>query len=213
MTQRSRLLLAGLVPAVMLAGCAGTTNRGVESVHQPVVNRTDYALDLSAPGGRLAPGEQQRLSGWLTGLRVGYGDRVSVDDPQGYGAAARDAVAGVIAGYGLLLADEAPPSASPVSPEAVRVIVSRMRASVPGCADWSRDSSSDLDQNTSSNYGCATNSNLAAMIANPADLIRGSGATGVADPAIVYKTVDSFRKAAPSGGGGQTVKADSAGGR
>ncbi|MFS0771710.1 CpaD family pilus assembly protein [Sphingomonas sp. 1P08PE] len=207
------LILSCLAPAVALAGCAGTKNRGVESVHQPVVGRSDFRLDLAAPAGRLAAGEQQRLTGWLSGLRVGYGDRVAVDDPLGGNADARDAVSSVVAGFGLLLADETPPSAAPIAPGTVRVVVSRMKASVPGCNDWSRDSSVDYGQNTSSYYGCSVNGNLAAMIANPQDLIHGAGNRGGADPAVVYKSIDLYRKAAPSGGGGTTVKAESAGGK
>jgi pilus assembly protein CpaD len=212
MIQRS-LILACLVPAIALAGCAGTKNRGVESVHQPVVGRQDYALDLQAPGGALAAGEQQRLTSWLSGMRVGYGDRVGVDDDAGRSGSARDAVARVVSGFGLLLADEAPPAPAPLNPGTVRVVVSRMRAAVPGCNDWSRDSSVDYDQNTSSFYGCAINTNLAAMIANPQDLIHGAGNSTGTDPQTVFKTIDLYRKAAPSGAGGTAVKSESAGGR
>jgi pilus assembly protein CpaD len=186
------LLLAAALP---LAACGGTVNRGVESVHQPVVSRADYLLDLATPGGRLAPGEPQRLAGWLTGLRLGYGDRVSIDDPALHGPAVRDAVAGVVARYGLLLSDEAPVSPAPVEPGTVRVVVSRMQASVPHCPDWSRDSSIDYDQNTSSNYGCATNTNLAAMVANPQDLVRGASGSDLTDQTITSRAIGSFRKA------------------
>ncbi|MBJ6120721.1 CpaD family pilus assembly protein [Sphingomonas mollis] len=209
MTTRS-LLLACLIPALAVSGCTGTRNRGLESVHQPVVARTDYVLDLQTAGGSLASGEAQRLQGWLAGLRTGYGDRIAIDDPA---AGSRDAVAEIVSGFGLLLADDAPVSAGTVAPGTVRIVVSRMRAHVPGCPDWSRDSSVDYEQNTSSGYGCSTNSNLAAMIANPQDLIRGAGASGMADPMTVYKSIDLFRKAAPSGGGGANVKAESAGGK
>ena len=34
-------ILASLLPALLLAGCMGTENRGLESVHQPVVSRSD----------------------------------------------------------------------------------------------------------------------------------------------------------------------------
>ena len=47
MTKRP-MLLACLIPALALAGCAGTQNAGVESIHQPVVTRTDHVLDLGA---------------------------------------------------------------------------------------------------------------------------------------------------------------------
>lgn len=189
------LLLAAALP---LAACGGTVNRGLESVHQPVVARADYLLDLAAARGRLAPGEPQRLAGWLTGLRLGYGDRVAIDDPAGQGAGVHDAVAGVVARYGLLLTDDAPPSPSPVTPGTIRVVVSRMRADVPGCPDWSRDSSIDYDQNTSSNYGCATNANLAAMVANPQDLVRGASGGDLTDQTINSRAIGSFRKAPPT---------------
>ena len=55
------LLLATLGSALLLGGCMGTQNRGLESVHQPVVSRADYALDLGTAGDGLAPGEARRL--------------------------------------------------------------------------------------------------------------------------------------------------------
>lgn len=211
MTKRS-LLLASLVPALLVGGCGGTVNRGVESVHQPVVTRADYLLDLQVAGGDLASGERQRLGGWLTGLRLGYGDRVAIDDPSYRGTRVRDAVAGVVADFGLLLAEEAPVSPAPVTPGTVRVVVSRMTAGVPGCPDHSRDSSVDYNQNTSSNFGCASAVNLAAMVANPQDLIRGSAGTGN-DAATSFRAIDLYRKATPTGGGGQTIKSESTGRR
>jgi len=205
-------LLASLAPALLIGGCMGTQNRGLESVHQPVVSRTDYALDLATGGNGLDGGEAQRLRGWLASMRLGYGDRVAIDDPAGSGAGVRDDIAAVVASYGLLLAEDTPVSAAPVAPGTVRVVVSRMHASVPGCPDWSRDESFEFDQNTSSNHGCAVNSTLAAMVANPADLVRGQ-ANSDNDPAISFRAIEAFRKAAPTGGGGTAVKAESTGGR
>jgi len=49
------------------------------------------------------------------------------------------------------------------------------KASVHGCPDWSSQNT-DSAAGTDSNYGCATNSNLAAMIANPQDLVHGATA-------------------------------------
>ena len=210
MTKRS--LLLSLLPALLVGGCAGTVNRGVESVHQPVVTRADYLLDLQLAGGGLAAGERQRLSGWLAGLRLGYGDSVAVDDAGQAGLRVRDAVAGVVGEYGLLLADVAPVSPAPVAPGTVRVVVSRMSAAVPGCPDHSRDSSVDYQQNTSSNFGCATNVNLAAMVANPQDLVRGAGSAGT-DAALSYKAIDTYRKAVPTGAGGTVVKSEAMGGK
>lgn len=197
------LLLPALLPALLLGGCMGTENRGLESVHQPVVARQDYLLDLQTAGDGLATGEAERLNGWLGAMRVRFGDRIAVDDPAGY-RGVRDDVARTIAGYGLLLAGERPVTNAPVMPGTVRVVVSRMSASVPGCPDWSRNASQEYDSNTSSNYGCAINGSLAAMIARPEDLVHGRGEGG-SDPVRAGKAIDAFRKAAPTGGGGGTV--------
>lgn len=188
-----------LALGLTLGACGGTSNAGMESVHQPVVNRLDYALDLNTSGnGGLAEGETQRLAGWFNTLNVGYGDRISVDDPSAYGSAAnREGVAAVAARYGLLLDDGAPVTTGAVTGGMVRVVVSRMSASVPGCPDWSRPSQPEYSASSMSNYGCATNTNLAAMIANPEDLIRGQ--VGSTDQRVSSKAIKTYRDKAPTG--------------
>jgi pilus assembly protein CpaD len=198
-----------LAPA-LLSGC-GTYNGGVESIHQPVVQRTDYALDLAATGASLAPGEHERLAGWLRSMRPGYGDRISVDDGAG-GPTGRDQIAAEASHYGLILADSAPVTAGAIAPGTVRVILTRMSASVPSCPDYSRTYQPDYEASTTSNFGCATNKNLAAMIANPADLVRGEPGSVTSDPVQINKSIRALRDAAPSGNGGTTVKAESSGG-
>lgn len=201
----NKSILASLVPVLLLGGCMGTQNRGLESVHQPVVSRSDYALDLGVANGALAPGELQRLAGWMTAMRLGYGDQVAIDDPAADGFRARGDVAAVIARYGLLLSDAAPVTPAPLTPGSIRIVVSRMRATVPHCPDWSRDASNEFEANTSSDYGCATNTNLAAMIANPADLVRGAPGSETTDTMVSYKAIDTYRKKAPTGAGGLTA--------
>ena len=197
MTKRS-LLLATL-PALLLGGCMGTTNRGLESVHQPVVARSDYALDLATAGAGLAAGEGRRLAGWMDTMHLGFGDKVAIDESADGAGRARDEIAAVVASYGLLLSDDRPVTAAPVTPGTLRVVVSRMHASVPGCPDWSRNSSNEFDANTSSNYGCAINANLAAMIARPSDLVSGTDAQPLVDTAANTKAIDTYRKKAPTG--------------
>ena len=208
---KHRLLLSALAPALLLSGCMGTENRGLESVHQPVVARQDYTLDVATASDGLAAGEQARLAGWLGAMRLGYGDKVAIDDPAGWSGVRGD-VARSVAGYGLLLSDDHPVTNAPVGRGTVRVVVSRMTASVPGCPDWSRNASVDYNQNTSSNYGCATNASLAAMIAQPEDLVHGHGTTGGSDPARIVKAIDAMRKSAPSGAGGASVASGGASG-
>lgn len=207
-----RTFLLAVAPAILVAGCSGTKNRGLESVHQPVVSRADYAFDVGAGPGGLAPGEGQRLGGWMGSLRVGYGDQIGIDDPS-HDPATRADIAAAAARHGLLISEDVPVTAAPIAPGTVRVVVSRSRASVPGCPDHSRMSQPDYEANTSSNHGCAINSNLASMVASPTDLVRGDPGSGVYDAAVGTRAITTFRSAAPTGGGGTAVKADSAGGK
>jgi pilus assembly protein CpaD len=202
MLKRSIILASALAPALLLGACGGTPNRGLESVHQPVVSRTDYVFDVSTSGNELAPGEAKRLAGWMASLRLGYGDRVSIDDPSANGSGVREDVAAQIAPYGLLLSNESPVTGAPVAPGTVRIVVSRMKASVPGCPDFSRMSAPEFNSNTSSNQGCAINANLAAMVANPSDLVRGQPGADVNDPVTSSRAIDVYRKATPTGQAG-----------
>jgi pilus assembly protein CpaD len=207
MTKRP-FLLAALAATTLLAGC-GTPNRGLESVHQPVVSRTDYVIDVQTADAGLADGEAKRLRGWMDAMRLGYGDAIAIDDPRSDGAARAD-VAAVAAGYGLLLSDGAPVTAAQVAPGTIRVIVSRTKATVPGCPDYTRMSGTNFDSHTGSNQGCAINGNLAAMIANPGDLVRGApGATGQYDAESATRAITTLRDAKPTGEGGGWLKGKS----
>ena len=73
-------------------------------------------------------------------------------------------------------------------------IVNGAVAYVPGCPDWST-ASAQAHEGQSSNYGCATMTNLAAMIADPQDLLHGrSDTTGTAD--VATKAIKAWREAA-----------------
>lgn len=195
-----------LAPALLLSAC-GTYNGGVDSVYQPVVERNDYVFDVQTAGYGLAPGEGQRLAGWLQSMGLRYGDRIAIDDG-GNGNNARDEIAAQANQYGLLLSDQVPVTVGQIAPGTVRVVVTRMTASVPNCPDYSRVYQPDYSASTSSNYGCATNSNLAAMIADPADLVRGVSGSPVSDPMTGSKAINALRGAKPSGSGGTEVKTD-----
>lgn len=208
MSKRETILLISIA-AGLLSAC-GTGSNGLESANQPVVARTDYVFDVATDGARLSPAEQGRVAGWLTSLRLGYGDRIYVDDPAGTDAARQ--VAGEAARYGVLLSGPAPVTAGTVQPGMIRVIVSRMQASVPGCPDRRDTGGGNFTGKTSSGYGCAVNGNLAAMVARPEDLVRGEPGAPTADPTQITKSIKALREAAPTGTGGTTVKAEGTGG-
>jgi pilus assembly protein CpaD len=199
---RRHFAILALIPA--LSGCLATAQddrpnsaRGVEPVNVPVVSRADYSFDLAAPDGSLSSSEEGRLDAWFRGLQLGYGDAIYVDGA--YSDGARADVARVAGRYGMLVSNGAPVTAGAVAPGMVRVVVSRTQASVPGCPNWSVPSQPNLDNASMSNFGCGVNSNIAAMVANPEDLVHGQEGTGVGDSLTASKAVQSYRAAEPTG--------------
>src|SRR3546814_5842740 len=61
---------------------------------------------------------------------------------------------------------------------------------------------SDLNGGTSSNYGCAVNSNLAAMVANPQDLVLGQPGAVSRAPTEATKAIKTYQDKANTGAGG-----------
>lgn len=174
--------------------------RGVESVNVPVVTRADYAFDVAAPGGQLPSYEAARLDAWFRSLQLGYGDAVYVDGPDAHEA--KGDIASVAGQYGMLVSNGAPVTQGAIQPGMVRVVVSRTRASVPGCPNWSVPSQPNFGNASMSNFGCAVNSNLAAMVANPEDLVHGREGSSVSDVLTASKAVESYRAAKPTGTSG-----------
>jgi pilus assembly protein CpaD len=196
-----RSALSLLLLSAAIAGCQHTPNdlpdRGVAAVNAPVVTRANYVLDVAAPGGALPASEAARLDGWFRSLGLRYGDMIYVDAP--YGDLARADIERVAGQYGLLVTSGAPVTAGPVQSGNVRVIVSRTEAVVPNCPDWERPSSPDFNNRSMPNFGCGVNSNLAAMVANPEDLIHGREGDGSGDAMTASKAVGAYWSAKPTG--------------
>ncbi|HZF43565.1 MAG TPA: CpaD family pilus assembly lipoprotein [Sphingomonadaceae bacterium] len=201
-----KVLLALIAVSTTITAC-GPVNRGLESVNQPVVSRADYIFDVAAPEyGGLSDAEGARLDAWFRSMQLSYGDTIYIDDPQGAGdPARRGAVAAVAGRYGLLVSPGAPATAGSIPAGAIRIVVSRPAAYVPDCPNWDRPSQPEFAASTSSNFGCATNGNLAAIIANPEDLLRGRAA-GTTDAATAAKAVAGYRTSTPTGAGALKIE-------
>lgn len=190
-----------------LAGCAAqprhmtpASNFGVYSLHQPVVEHVNYVFDLRVDGDRVPEAELERLAAWFRSIDARYGDRITLDEPRGYASAgARGDVSRVAGDFGLLLADAAAPvTEGSVAPGTIRVVASRSSARVEGCPSHT-EPGIDSPVRTNSNYGCATNSNLAAMIANPDDLVRGQVGSGQESGVVAGRAVRTYRERVPTG--------------
>lgn len=192
-----------------LAGCGGmATNRTLESVHQPVVEKTNYVIDLTTGQGGLSLPEQRRLAGWFDAMNLKYGDKIYVDDPLASGST-RTAIEAVAARFGMLLSEGTPVTQGYVNAGTTRVIVVRAVASVPGCPDWGNNSDANFANATSHGYGCAVNGNLAAMVADPEHLVHGATGSGETVVMSSNKAIDAYRERTATAG---QAKAQATGG-
>lgn len=198
-----------IVAAAALSACQHVPedlpDRGMAAVNEPVIHRSNYALDVAAPDGSLSASERARLDDWFRSLQLGYGDNIYVDGA--YTDTVRGDVARVAGQYGMLISSGAPVTQGPVAPGSVRVVVSRSRAEVPNCPNWSVPAQPNYNNRTMSNYGCGVNSNIAAMVANPEDLIHGREGDPYVNAAAASRGVGVYYSTPPTGKQGlQDVK-------
>jgi len=188
--------------SLVLGACGGipTENRTLYSARQPVVERTNFTLDASTAGDGLPVSEQQRIADWFDAMGLGFGDRVSLDDPS-VNPAVKEDLAALAGRHGVLLSEGSPVTAGHVNPGQARIVVTRSTASVPGCPDWSANNEHNPMNATYPGYGCAVNGNLAAMVANPEDLITGQKGTGETVVSTSTKAIKAYREQAPTGVG------------
>lgn len=211
MPPRHVLITATLIAIALpwAPALAGHANRSVESVHQPVVQRSDYVIDVWPA--QLKASEANRVLQWFSAINLRYGDRVSIDSSAAGSPAGSADIAALVARYGLLVSQGAPITEGEIAPGMLRIVISRTTASVPGCPDWSQASQPNFTASSISNYGCAINSTMAAMIANPEDFVSGSAAQG-GDAQTATKAIKSWRQAPPTSQGGLKVEAVKGGG-
>ncbi|SCW40590.1 pilus assembly protein CpaD [Sphingobium faniae] len=210
MTSRSmkNIVQLGMIALIALPVTAAQargsqTNRGVDSVHQPVVSHAAYTFDVQGGmDGGLSASEAHRLDGWFAAIGLGYGDRVSLSgDPAMVSPALREGIAQIVARRGLLVDEDSSAIAGDAPDGGARLIVRRAMASVPGCPDWRSKAETTIDLAASSNYGCGVNSNLAAMVANPDDLVRGQASDSDLRTATSNRAISTYRDKAPTGSG------------
>ncbi len=199
---RTALIAAAALP---LANCSeeGPYNRGVQSVHQPVVTYATFLYDVRIDeGSGLSAFEEGRLEGWLDSLGVAYGDKVAI--ATGGGAvplAAQQDIADMLGRRGMMVGEDSSAVAGIAPAGSVRLILRRASASVPGCPDWRSKQESDLVGGASSNFGCAVNGNLAAMVANPEDLVRGESTDSDLRTTTSTRAIKTYREKEPTGAG------------
>jgi pilus assembly protein CpaD len=145
---------------------------------------SNLSIAFAAGSDRLAPGEAARLQRLAMSGGMSPGDRVTI-------AAAGDprlrqhrieAISGELLPFGIVAT---PSPLVGVPRDRAIIAVGRYLVTLPACPDWSQYPASDFTNAKTSNFGCATATNLGLMVASPADLV-GARETAYADgtPAV-----------------------------
>jgi pilus assembly protein CpaD len=228
------VLLAG---TLAMSGCnsqdiAGTPDLArwstTEASHENKVDfvRLNHSV-LFLPNSSLpAPGETAALNQFLAQLQLSYADQVTIETAPPYGVAASgalavaraDAITAIVHKFNVAVeANRRTSQIMAAQRDEISVVVGRYVVTTPACPDWRKPEGDDYTNSPSSDYGCATETNLGLMVANPGDLLHGT-TTSTADGEFSARAVEQYRKGmltkslapelsgavagAPSGGGG-----------
>jgi pilus assembly protein CpaD len=151
----------------------------------------DHDLYFARGAKALTSAQAAALNHFLKVNEIGEGDSVTVD-VSGTSTLATARKAAVVSELKQLGIDAASGKDARLAADSVRVHADHAVATAPACPNWSKPEADEPDNTTSSNLGCATEANLAAMIVNPADLVKPK-ATATTDGAALAHGVELYR--------------------
>ncbi len=183
--------------AILLTACAPQAAQwsGAESSKEIKVEWVNFRHDVNFSTIQTAPSdfERARLQSFLAQMRMTPSSRVAVTAASGPLAAPRaDAVVALLAEQQIGSTSLASGSLVNVAPGSVAVIVGRYVATPPNCPDWRKPANQNFQNSPASNFGCADAVNLALMVEDPADLLRGRR-LGPGDAAGLVHGIQRYR--------------------
>lgn len=209
LSRKGSVPLVIVMAAALLGGCANRDSITVGSVpddyrtnHPIVVGERDKKVDI--PVGSMDRGMTRVQKTIVDGFMAGYDRKaapvVSLLVPHGSG---NQVAAGLVAeGIAKRLHAKGVPSghiahqpydASKYGATApIRLLYAEMTASTGQCGRWPKDLLETSDNKHWANFGCSYQNNLAAQIANPADLL-GPRQPAEIDAARRGVTIDDYR--------------------
>lgn len=216
--RRMALALVGLT-ALLASGCAQRHHIEVGSIpddyrtrHPIVISEREHAFDIPIASGdtKLTISQRESVRGIVDAYHRSATGAIRIMVPSGSpNSGAASILSQEVAG---LLRKEGIPGtriistpyhvSEPGAAAPIRVTFLATTAATEPCGTWPEDVLARSDENKNyHNFGCATQSNLAAQIANPADLILPRGMTPI-DAARRTNAIDAYRESGSSGDGG-----------
>jgi pilus assembly protein CpaD len=171
-TNRSLLVLT---LALLVGACAPVTSyTDAEAPKRLKLDSTTTQVDLRfVPGtANLSPADAAQLRRLAASGGINPADRVTIQAAGGPDLAKQRvaAISSLLLNYSIVISAA---SVAKVPANQAHIEVSRTLVTLPACPNWSKPSGTDFGNQPSSNFGCATESNLGMMVANPSDLASG----------------------------------------
>lgn len=207
------IVLVGAV--ALLSGCGSKMTTGsipddYRTRHPITLAEGEHTLDLPVSSGdhRLSTGMKDTIRGFAQNFASSPSGVIQIQVPTGsYNAGAASQLsgqirktltdAGVRPGQILMTSYQAYPDGDAAP---IRLAYVGTKAMTSACGEWPEDLSDITFANRNwHNFGCASQNNLAAQVANPTDLIAPRGMTPI-DATQRAAVIEAYRKA-PSGNG------------
>lgn len=215
-----RMLAIGafLVAGTTLAGCANRDGMSTGALpddyrtrHPIVIAEAEHVIDVpvASTDRRLTKGARDVIRGFAQSYTNSATGTVQILVPRGSGnayaaSALRKEIRGVLVGSGIpanRLVEVSYQANSGGDAAPVRLSYSAITAKTAPCGNWPKDLVSNTIQNKNyENFGCASQSNLAAQIANPMDLL-GPRAMSPIDAVQRGKVINDYRGIETDSGG------------
>lgn len=206
---RARLYPIAVPVMLALAACRPGVADYTESEAPTYLTVTSATSELDLhflPGSaRLVPADAVRLARAAAAGQIRPADRVTLATAGSPLLAKRraDTVASALLRYGVVTA---PGTRAALPPNRAVLQIGHYTVSLPPCPNWSKPTPTDFANTLSSNFGCATMTNLGLMAARPADLVNGLP-VAAADGTPAIGAVDRYladKVRVPGAAGGPT---------
>ncbi|WP_167730287.1 CpaD family pilus assembly lipoprotein [Terasakiella sp. SH-1] len=182
---------------LFLSGCQTVQDMQVtRSVPQPVVHQSDNRLEVQFDDDTslLSHEERRALDQFIMKHEIKHNDELVINVALQGGTLAEkraEKVAAYFRSFGLKPQFKGLEAAQGL--QKIGVSLRRYRVSVPNCPNWTDDPNATYHNQPHSNFGCATAANLALMIGNPRDLVRGRDLSA-ADGAVLSNSLIQYRQ-------------------
>jgi len=197
------LLRAAAVGAILMAGSCSVMNDGTTisedgARNHPITVEPSYRdlkVQFGAGADGMSPEDAAKFDSFLTDYRLHGNGSLGISVPSGASSRAAITYFGERAAASGISRDKILVSTHEAANGDRRVDVSYIAytARTQSCGDWSENEAFTLENQTPRNFGCSVQQNIAAMVADPRDLL-GPGGQGPVDTARRAAVLDHYEK-------------------